>query len=82
MKKRKLALVCLLYVGSIISTTVNAAGPSQEAIDTAIRKSIPLLETAAAGSSVGSPVVQESRGAQIKPHSRVVGLSIYQRQVG
>jgi hypothetical protein len=51
MKKRKLALVCLLYVGSIISTTVNADGPSQEAIDTAIRKSIPLLETTAAGSS-------------------------------
>ncbi|MEE3367870.1 MAG: prenyltransferase/squalene oxidase repeat-containing protein [Planctomycetota bacterium] len=51
MKKRTLSLMCVLYVGSIISTPVNADGPSHEAIDAAIRKSLPLLATAAAGSS-------------------------------
>ena len=55
MNKRTLSSMCVsmcvLCVGSIMSTTVNAEGPSREAIDAAIRKSIPLLETAAAGSS-------------------------------
>ena len=55
MNKRTLSSMrvsmCVLCVGSIMSTTVNAERPSREAIDAAIRKSIPLLETAAAGSS-------------------------------
>lgn len=51
MKKRMLSSMCVLYIGWLLSTTVNAESPSQETIDAAIRKSIPLLETAAAGSS-------------------------------